>query len=227
MKLAESSGEVGNPPATLKNVAVESMGYTSFGQQGRIEFAVTIGMAKELAMVERNEQGKKARLYFIECEKRLTEIAPASSLPSYPEALRKLADTLDRNAKQAVQIAQQTTLIETQKPAVEFVEKYVEAEDLKTFRMVAKLLGANEREFRNFLVDRGYHVRQSGQWHYAARFGPRGSKLFDVKTLVKDGLTFEQTRFTAKGVVEISKKWAERTPLLRKPLTAPKEVACA
>ena len=33
------------------------------------EYIISINMAKELAMVEKNEKGKLARLYFIECEK--------------------------------------------------------------------------------------------------------------------------------------------------------------
>ncbi len=38
-----------------------------------IEYFITLDMAKELAMVERNEKGKQARRYFIDCEKQLTE----------------------------------------------------------------------------------------------------------------------------------------------------------
>ncbi|TCP95334.1 phage anti-repressor protein [Cricetibacter osteomyelitidis] len=45
-------------------------------KQKQIDYIITLSMAKELAMVERNEQGKLARQYFIKCENRLAEIAP-------------------------------------------------------------------------------------------------------------------------------------------------------
>lgn len=37
----------------------------------RTEYALTMNMAKELSMVERNARGKQARKYFIECEEKL------------------------------------------------------------------------------------------------------------------------------------------------------------
>lgn len=39
-------------------------------------YALTLDMAKELAMVERNAEGRRARRYFIDCERRLGEISP-------------------------------------------------------------------------------------------------------------------------------------------------------
>jgi phage anti-repressor protein len=38
------------------------------------EYALTLDMAKELAMVEGNDKGRQARRYFIECEKKLREV---------------------------------------------------------------------------------------------------------------------------------------------------------
>lgn len=52
------------------------------GQRGittKNEYYITLDMAKQLSMVERNEQGKKARRYFIECERIARQVMTAST----------------------------------------------------------------------------------------------------------------------------------------------------
>lgn len=57
------------------------------------EYHLTLDMAKELSMVERNEKGRQARRYFIECEKKLRNQAvdydndTRFDLPSYWEGM--------------------------------------------------------------------------------------------------------------------------------------------
>ncbi|AGF75779.1 anti-repressor protein [Bartonella vinsonii subsp. berkhoffii str. Winnie] len=55
-----------------------------------VEYHLTLDMAKELSMVERNEKGRQARRYFIECEKKLRSQAVDYELFSY-ECFKKPA----------------------------------------------------------------------------------------------------------------------------------------
>ena len=60
---------------------VENQDFCSFhiimeraiGGTVRNEYHLTIGMAKEVAMIENNEKGRDVRQYFIECEKQLKQ----------------------------------------------------------------------------------------------------------------------------------------------------------
>lgn len=51
------------------------------------DYQLTIEMAKEIAMIQRNEKGKQARQYFIKCENQLKE---QSKLPKNPKDILKL-----------------------------------------------------------------------------------------------------------------------------------------
>jgi anti-repressor protein len=67
---------------------IENQDYVSFakivervtGATTRIEYGLTIDMAKELSMVEGNAKGKQARRYFIEIEKRYQSIISIDSI---------------------------------------------------------------------------------------------------------------------------------------------------
>lgn len=60
----------------------------STGGRPAIEYFISIDMAKELSMVENNEQGKQARRYFIEMEK------VAKTFPSLREKSKKARNEL-------------------------------------------------------------------------------------------------------------------------------------
>ncbi|WP_373740187.1 antA/AntB antirepressor family protein [Neisseria sp.] len=53
------------------------------------EYHITLDMAKELAMVERNEQGRAARRYFIECEKKLHQAQRPSEKKRLPATVKR------------------------------------------------------------------------------------------------------------------------------------------
>lgn len=65
------------------------------GGQNRIDYLLTIDMAKQLAMVENNEKGVQVRRYFIECERLAKEAARPAPKP------RRGTDDATLNARSA------------------------------------------------------------------------------------------------------------------------------
>ena len=65
------------------------------GAKQKIDYHIAIDMAKELAMVERNEKGRQARQYFIECERRLKQQQPTASLSHVETDLRAIGVVAD------------------------------------------------------------------------------------------------------------------------------------
>lgn len=130
------------------------------------------------------------------------KLAPA--LPNFADpvaAARSWADAIEQK-----QIAQEQLAIAA--PKVEFVDKYVEATGLKGFRQVAKLLGAKENDFREFLCDNKIFYRLGNEWVPYANHIDAGR--FEVKTGASDtGHAFNQAKFTPKGVAYVAGLWSK------------------
>lgn len=92
---------------------------------------------------------------------RMTELEGQKATPrvpqSLPEALRLAADLAEQNAQQA-------QLIEQQKPAVEFVKQYAEAESSKGLSDVAKVLGYKPHAFPRVLEADGVIFKRDNGW---------------------------------------------------------------
>jgi len=109
-----------------------------------------------------------------------------------------------RKANRALQIE-----LEQAKPAVQFVEKYVDGSGLMGFRQVCKTLKAKENEFRNFLLEQKIMYRLNGRLTAYAQHIDAGR--FAIKTGVsgQSGHIFTESMFTPKGVSWIAGEWAK------------------
>ena len=134
-----------------------------------------------------------------ELESRNTVTLPDFSNPAL--AARAWAEQFELNqaANEALAIAA---------PKVDFVDRYVESTGLKGFRQTAKLLGANEARFREFLLDKKIIYRLGGEWQAYQQHVDAGR--FSVKTGASDsGHAYNQVKFTPKGVSWIAGLWAQ------------------
>lgn len=140
------------------------------------------------------------------------EAGAVAALPNFNDpvaAARAWADAKEREQVALVQIEQQQAQIAAAAPAVEFVGRYVQAEGLKGFREVCKLLKANEARFTAFLLDRKIMYRLGGK--LTAHQPHIDAGRFEVRTgvAIANDHAFTSTKFTSKGVQWIAGEWAK------------------
>ena len=134
---------------------------------------------------------------------RMTAAEPAPALPrTFAEALRLAADQQEQIEVQAAQLA-------VAAPAVEFVERYADSTGTKGFRQVAKLLGANENMFREFLLDERIMYRLGGELTPHAQHIDAGRFCVKAGTAHNSGHAYNAARFTPKGVTWVAGEWAK------------------
>jgi phage antirepressor YoqD-like protein len=107
---------------------------------------------------------------------------------------------------EALQLAaDQAKQLELAAPKIAFVDSFVESAGNKTFRQVAKMLSANERLFRAFLVSEGFMYKIGGEW--TAYQNHIAAGRFSCKVGEKNGHAFTECKFTPKGIEHIAGKW--------------------
>lgn len=175
------------------------------GDRRSVEYALTVDMAKELSMVERNAQGKAARLYFIEMEKKAKALA--GGLPkSLPEALRMAAALAERNERYEAEL-------KALAPKVEFHDHVAEATNAQNLNEVAKVLGTGQNRFFNWLREAQILFKKGTQnLPYQNYIDSGYFRVIERQFVDGNGETRTYTRVlvTGKGLIWLQKKWTEQ-----------------
>jgi phage antirepressor YoqD-like protein len=130
----------------------------------------------------------------------------AQAAPAIP---RTMAQALRLAAEQAEQIEQQQMLLAEAAPKVEYVDRYVAANGAKGFRQVAKLLNANEHEFRAFLQEEKVMYRLGGEWTAYQSHIDAGRFVVRSGVATATEHAFNTTKFTPRGVEWVAGLWGK------------------
>lgn len=147
----------------LKYGFIENIDYTGckiFNTQAKQEldeYILKLDMAKQICMLQRSELGTQFRIYFIECEKRLKEVAQPKLPKTYLEALKELVK------------------IEEEKIALEYrVNNLVYSKKLYTTTEIAKELGfKSANALNNILEEDKIQYKVNGTWVLCSKYSDK------------------------------------------------------
>lgn len=169
--------------------------FNTLARQELQDYAIKLDMAKEIAMIQRNEKGKQARRYFLQIEKDWNS----------PEKVMARALILANKKIDTLQLENQEM-----KPKAEYFDALVDRNLLTNVRDTAKELGVKERVFTRWLVQNKFCYRDKRNKlkpyaekkkyfelkEFATQYGhadvqmlinPKGREAFRL-LLIKDGL---------------------------------------
>ncbi|MBS4869332.1 MAG: antA/AntB antirepressor family protein [Eubacterium sp.] len=177
----------------------ENVDYSSFlsnrvdGKAGkpRNDHQLTIPMAKEICMLQRNEKGKMFRQYFIQIEE---------SWNSPEMVMSRALKMAENQIKKLTVINSQLTVDNTiMKPKADYFDELVDRNLLTNFRETAKQLEVGEKKFVKFLINHKYIYRDKrGK---LMPYADKNKGLFEVKETFNEKTNWSgtQTLITPKG----------------------------
>ena len=138
----------------------------SHGGRPAQDAQLTIDMAKEICMLQRNDRGKQARQYFLQLEKdwNSPEKVMARALQIADRKIRLLEN----------ENAQQKQLLAEFRPKASYYDVVLQTKDALSASEIAKDYGKSAKWLNNLLHDKGVQYKQSGIWLLYQKYAEQG-----------------------------------------------------
>lgn len=160
----------------------------------RQDAQMTIDMAKEICMIQRNERGKQARQYFIQLEKDWNS----------PEKIMARALQIANNKLRFLETenAQQKQLLAEYSPKASYYDVVLQTPDALSTSQIAKDYGKSAKWLNSLLHELGVQYNQGGVWLLYQKHAEQGYTRSKTHTYCgEDGLQHSKlhTYWTQKG----------------------------
>ncbi len=146
---------------------------TSDGGRPSTDHELTIPMAKELCMLQRNEKGKEFRQYFIKVEEAWN--SPDMVMKRALEfANQKVEQLIQRTFTLETTVAVQEQQISELKPKASYYDVVLNCKDLMSATEIAKDYGKSARWLNELLHNHGIQFKQGGIWLLYQKYAEKG-----------------------------------------------------
>ncbi len=165
----------------------------STGGRPETNHAIKLDMAKEIAMIQRNENGKKVRQYFIQVEKDFNS----------PEKIMARALKIAESKLNVLQLenTQQKQLIGELKPKADYLDQILQSKALVTITAIAKDYGMSAKAFNRKLHELKVQFKQGHQWFLYSNYHNCGYTHSE---------TVEYTHSDGRKDVTMNTKWTQK-----------------
>ncbi|MDU3527077.1 phage antirepressor KilAC domain-containing protein [Clostridium sp.] len=189
----------------VKNDDAEKMSANQRSAKGIIiNHEIKLDMAKEIAMIQRNEKGKQARKYFLEVEKAWNS----------PEMIMKRALEIANKRVENLQLenTQQKQIIGELKPKADYTDIILKNKGLVTITQIAKDYGLSGQALNDKLHELKIQYKIGEQWLLYSKYHAKGYTHSETIPITrKNGMKDVNmiTKWTQKGrlfIYELLKK---------------------
>jgi len=177
-RMIEYGFEAGKDFNMLKNERVQMEGNREVRRE-ITDYQISVDMAKQICMIQRNEKGKQYREYFLELER-------AWNTPEqvFARALRMADQTINslKNRCQFLggQVEEQQKVIEELQPKASYYDMILQCKDLIATTVIAKDYGMSAKKFNAILHKLGIQFKQRDVWVLYAKY--QGNGYLKTKT---------------------------------------------
>lgn len=145
----------------------------STGGRPAMDHQLTINMAKEICMIQRNEKGKMFRQYFIQVEEKWNspEAVMARALRFANNQLEKLKSS---NQELVEVIAAKDQQIAEMQPKASYYDLVLNCKDLVSISVIAKDYGWSARKMNQYLHEKKVQYKKGKIWLLYQKYAEKG-----------------------------------------------------